>query len=254
MLLFLLLPPMYSGSCLHDALTYNCPQLCVGAGPSMQLISSFPFLVTAHLSSVLPEFPQDTQAVFLFRGRAWFPHASLGRCCRSFRRHSGGPGKAWWRHCPLRRGHEIIWPASFSCTSLGTKGTLRVLFSVTSPSTNVSAHWTWSCCHSCSCCVTAAQSWWIHHPLWKWHEIIRPLRQPSVWEEDALAHRVQRTMQSSAGGQLDKRSSEASSTALLAALPPSFFAWAGFVACRSCRGKQPGFPTVVSPWFCKEEP
>ena len=47
MLLFLLLPPMYSGSCLHDALTYNCPQLCVGAGPSMQLISSFPFLVTA---------------------------------------------------------------------------------------------------------------------------------------------------------------------------------------------------------------
>ena len=32
MLLFLLLPPTYSGTCLHDALTYNCPQLCGGAG------------------------------------------------------------------------------------------------------------------------------------------------------------------------------------------------------------------------------
>jgi len=171
---------------LRDSLMYCCPQLCVGAGPSMQLISSSPFLATAHLSSVLPEFPQDPP--FLCRGRAWFPHASLGRCCRSFGRHSGGPGKAWWRQCPLRRGHEIIQPASFSCTSLGTKRTLRVLFSVTSPNTNVSADWSGSCCHSCSRCVTAAQSWWIHHQLWKWHEIIRPLRQLSVWEEDVVPH------------------------------------------------------------------
>ena len=165
----------------------------------MQLTSPLPFLATAHLSFVLPEFPRDPLS--LCRGRAWFPHASLGSCCRSFGRHSGGPGKAWWRHCPLRRGHEIIWPASFSCTSLGTKGTLRVLFSVTSPNTNVSADWSWSCCVTASRCVTAAQSWWIHRPLWKWHEIIRPLRQPTVWEEDALADR---TMQSSAGGRVEE--------------------------------------------------
>lgn len=78
-------------------------------------------------------------------------------CC-PFRRLSGRAGKAFFLDLQAFLSRETTWSP---CVSSGQ-------------------------CLSRKLLLDGAKAWWIHSPLLKGHEIIRPLRQPSVWEEDPL--------------------------------------------------------------------